>query len=76
VLHELGYPPFEPDAAHLFSQLVPRSYGRGSMLVTSNKAVGDWGNVFVGAVIATAILDRLLYHSHVVRIRRESYRVR
>ena len=76
IVDELGYLPFEPDAAHLFFQLVSRRYGRGSMLVTSNKAVGEWGNVFGDAVIATAILDRLLHHSHVVTIRGESYRLR
>jgi DNA replication protein DnaC len=76
IVDELGYLPFEPDAAHLFFQLVSRRYGRGSMLVTSNKAVGEWGNVFGDAVIATAILDRLLHHSHVITIRGESYRLR
>nr|WP_210160979.1 ATP-binding protein [Microvirga lotononidis] len=39
------------------------------MLVTSNRAVGEWGSVFGDAVVATAILDRLLHHSHVLMIR-------
>lgn len=39
IVDELGYLPFEPDAAHLFFQLVSRRYERGSMLVTSNRAV-------------------------------------
>ena len=68
--------PFEPDAAHLFYQLVSRRYERGAMLVTSNRAVGEWGTVFGDPVVATAILDRLLHHSHVVTIRGESYRRR
>ncbi|SFH18649.1 ATP-binding protein, partial [Methylobacterium phyllosphaerae] len=68
--------PFEPDAAHLFFQLVSRRYERGAMLVTSNRAVGEWGSVFGDAVVATAILDRLLHHSHVVTIRGDSYRLR
>lgn len=76
IVDELGYLPFEPNAAHLFFQLVSRRYGRGSMLITSNKAVGEWGNVFGDAVIATAILDRLLHHSHVITIRGDSYRLR
>jgi len=45
------------------------------MLVTSNRAVGEWGTVFGDAVVATAILDRLLHHSHVVTIRGDSYRL-
>ncbi|HAV63684.1 MAG TPA: hypothetical protein DCY13_15120 [Verrucomicrobiales bacterium] len=76
VVDELGYLPFEANAAHLFFQLVSRRYGRGSMLVTSNRAVSEWGGVFGDAVVATAILDRLLHHSHVITIRGDSYRLR
>ena len=46
------------------------------MLITSNRNVGEWGTVFADPVVATAILDRLLHHSHVVTIRGESYRLR
>jgi DNA replication protein DnaC len=76
IIDELGYLPFEPDAAHLFFQLVSRRYERGAMLVTSNRAVGEWGSVFGDPVVATAILDRLLHHSHVLTIRGDSYRLR
>jgi DNA replication protein DnaC len=76
IVDELGYLPFEPEAAHLFFQLVSRRYERGAMLVTSNRAVGEWGSVFGDPVVATAILDRLLHHSHVLTIRGDSYRLR
>ena len=76
IVDELGYLPFEPNAAHLFFQLVSRRYERGSLLVTSNRAVGEWGTVFGDSVVATAILDRLLHHSHVITIRGDSYRLR
>lgn len=76
VVDELGYLPFEPNAAHLFFQLVSRRYERGSMLVTSNRSVAEWGTVFGDAVVATAILDRLMHHSHVITIRGDSYRLR
>src|SRR3546814_5210922 len=46
IVDELGYLPFETNAAHLFFQLVSRRYERGSMLVTSNRSVGEWGSVF------------------------------
>jgi hypothetical protein len=46
IVDELGYLPFEPDAAHLFFQLVSRRYERGSILITSNRAIGEWGTVF------------------------------
>jgi len=76
IIDELGYLPLEPDAAHLFFQLVSRRYERGAMLLTSNRSVGEWGSVFGDAVVATAILDRLLHHSHVITIRGDSYRLK
>ncbi|KIC77094.1 Insertion sequence IS5376 putative ATP-binding protein, partial [Neochlamydia sp. TUME1] len=76
IVDELGYLPFETDAAHLFFQLVSRRYEKGSMLITSNRSVGEWGTVFGDGVVATAILDRLLHHSQVITIRGESYRLR
>ncbi len=76
IIDELGYLPLEPDAAHLLFQLVSRRYERGSILLTSNRAVGEWGQVFGDNVVATAILDRLLHHSHIVTIRGDSYRLR
>ena len=53
-----------------------RRYERGSILLTSNRAVSEWGDVFGDPVVATAILDRLLHHSHVITIRGESYRLK
>ena len=76
VVDELGYLPFEPNAAHLFFQLVSRRYERGSLLVTSNRSVGEWGTVFGDPVVATAILDRLLHHSHGLTSRGDSCRLR
>ena len=77
ILDEFGYLPFEPAAAHLLFQLVSRRYERGSsIMVTSNRTVGDWGTVLGDQVVATAILDRLLHHSHVLTIRGDSYRLR
>lgn len=67
-------PPFA-NATRLFFQLVSRRYERGSMLVTSNRLVAERGGVFGDAVVATAILDRLLHHSHVITIRGDSYRL-
>jgi len=46
IIDELGYLPFETNAAHLFFQLVSRRYEKGSILITSNRSVGEWGNVF------------------------------
>ena len=76
ILDEFGTLPFEPAAAHLLFQLVSRRYERGSILITSNRAVGEWGTVLGDQVVATAVLDRLLHHSHVLTIRGDSYRLR
>src|SRR5436189_6221562 len=76
VLDELGYLPFEKRSAHLFFQLVARRYEKGSMLITTNQLVSQWGHVFGDDVLAAAILDRLLHHSHTMIIQGESYRLK
>jgi DNA replication protein DnaC len=76
VIDELGYLPFEKRAAHLFFQLVARRYERGSMLITTNQVVTQWGVVFGDDVLAAAILDRLLHHSHTLMIQGDSYRLK
>ena len=76
VLDELGYLPFEKRTAHLFFQLVARRYERGSMLITTNQPVTQWGTVFGDEVLAAAILDRLLHHSHTIMVAGDSYRLK
>ena len=76
IVDEIGYLPFERRSAHLFFQLVARRYEKGSMLVTTNQLIPQWGAVFGDDVVAAAILDRLLHHSHTLIIQGESYRLR
>jgi DNA replication protein DnaC len=76
IIDELGYLPFERRSAHLFFQLVARRYERGSLLITTNQLVTQWGAVFGDEVLAAAILDRLLHHSHTLMIQGESYRLK
>lgn len=76
ILDELGYLPLTHTEASLFFRLVARRYERGSLIVTSNKSFMDWGEVFNDAVLATAILDRLLHHSTTLNIKGESYRLK
>ena len=76
VIDELGYLSFDQGAGNLFFQLISRRYERGAVLITSNRSVAEWGEVFGDNVIATAILDRLLHHSHVITIKGESYRLK
>jgi DNA replication protein DnaC len=76
VIDELGYLPLEKQTANLFFQLVSRRYERGSMLITTNQTVTQWGHVFGDEVIAAAVLDRLLHHSHTLVIQGDSFRLR
>lgn len=76
IVDELGYLPFEQRSAHLFFQLVARRYEKGAMLITTNQLVTQWGTVFGDEVLAAAILDRLLHHSHTMMIQGESFRLK
>ena len=76
VVDELGYLPLEKQTAHLFFQLVSRRYERGSLLLTTNQTITQWGHVFGDEMIASAVLDRVLHHSHVLMIQGDSFRLK
>ena len=76
VVDEFGIWPYDRESATAFFTLVSARYERGSIILTSNKGFGEWGELMGDTVIASAILDRLLHHSHVLNIRGESYRLR
>jgi DNA replication protein DnaC len=76
VVDEVGYIPFEPEAANLFFQLVSARYERASLIVTSNKPFGRWGEVFGDDVVAAAMIDRLVHHAEVIALKGDSYRLK
>jgi DNA replication protein DnaC len=76
VVDEVGYIPFEPEAANLFFQLVSSRYERASLIVTSNKPFGRWGEVFGDDTVAAAMIDRLVHHAEVVALKGDSYRLK
>ena len=76
VIDEVGYIPFEPEAANLFFQLVSSRYERASLIVTSNKPFGRWGEVFGDDVVAAAMIDRLVHPAEVVALKGDSYRLK
>jgi DNA replication protein DnaC len=76
VVDEVGYIPFEAEAANLFFQLVAARYERASLIVTSNKPFGRWGEVFGDDVVAAAMIDRLVHHAEVIALKGDSYRLR
>lgn len=76
IVDEVGYIPFEPEAANLFFQLVSSRYERASLIVTSNKPFGRWGEVFGDDVVAAAMIDRLVHHAEVISLKGDSYRLK
>jgi DNA replication protein DnaC len=76
IIDELSYLPLERQAGHLLFHLVRKRYEKGSLMLTSNQPISAWGEMLGGEVVATAILDRLLHHSHVLTIKGDSYRLR
>jgi DNA replication protein DnaC len=76
VIDEAGYIPFEPEAANLFFQLVSARYERASLIVTSDKPFGRWGEVFGDDVVAAAMIDRLVHHAEVISLKGDSYRLK
>jgi DNA replication protein DnaC len=77
LIDELGFDPMTRQEASLFFRLVSYRYGRGAIMITTNKSVRDWTELLAGdEVLTTAILDRLLHRSHVLNIKGRSYRLR
>ena len=68
IVDEIGYLPVIAGGGNLFFQLVNARYEKGAMILTSNRGFAEWGEIFGDAVVATALLDRLLHHAIVVQI--------
>jgi DNA replication protein DnaC len=76
IVDEVGYIPFEPEAANLFFQLISARYERSSVIITSNKPFGRWGEVFGDDIVAAAMIDRLVHHAEVIQLKGDSYRLK
>lgn len=76
VVDEIGYLPIARTGAMLFFQLMSRRYEHAATVLTSNKSFDEWGEVFGDDVMASALIDRLVHHCHIVNIRGNSYRMR
>ena len=77
VIDEVGFRPLDRQEANLFFRVVSARYEKGSIILTSNKHVRDWPEIFAGdEILTTAILDRLLHHVHIIHIDGRSYRLR
>lgn len=77
VIDEIGYFPMNKEEAHHFFQAISKRYEQGSVIITSNLVFSQWTGVFANdKVVTTAILDRLLHHSHIINIQGDSYRLK
>lgn len=77
IIDELGFEPMDREEASLFFRLITYRYGRGAIIITTNKSIRDWTELLAGdEVLATAILDRLLHRSNVLNIKGRLYRLR
>ena len=76
VVDEVGYLPLERQAANLLFALVSRRYERGSIVVTSNRSFEQWGEILGDAMVAAALIDRLVHHATMITLKGKSYRLR
>ena len=76
IVDEVGYLPFEQDAANLFFQLVSSRYEHASLVLTSNLPFSNWGGVFGDQAVAAAMIDRIVHHADVLTLKGASYRLR
>jgi len=76
IIDEVGYLPFNQDAANLFFQLVSSRYEHASLILTSNLAFSAWGAVFGDQAVAAAMIDRIVHHADVLALKGASYRLR
>jgi DNA replication protein DnaC len=76
ICDEVGYIPFDPQAANLMFMLVSRRYERASLIVTSNKPFSAWGEIFGDDAVAIAMVDRLVHHAELISLKGDSYRLK
>lgn len=77
IIDEIGYLPFTAQESKLLFDVVAKRYEKGSVIFTSNLPFGQWGQVFANdTALTSAMLDRVLHHSHIIQIKGESYRIK
>lgn len=76
IIDEIGYLPIDRIGANLFFQLIAMRYEKKSTIITTNIPLSKWGETFSDNTIASAILDRLVHHSTIIKITGKSYRLK
>ena len=76
IIDELSYLQMDRERESLFFQVIRQRYEKNSLIITTNLPMGRWDELFTGKLAATAILDRLVHHCHILSITGDSYRVK
>ena len=76
ILDELGFRKLNEHIVDQFYEIISQRYEKGSLIITSNKTFDEWGNIFWDSILASAILDRIVHHCHLVLIKGESFRMK
>lgn len=77
IIDEIGYLPFTTQESKLIFEVIAKRYENGSVILTSNFPFAQWGQIFAGdAALNSALLERVLHHSHILQIKGDSYRIR
>lgn len=76
IIDELSYIKMDRERESLFFQVIRHRYEKNSLIITTNLPMGRWDELFSGKLAATAILDRLVHHCHILSITGDSYRVK
>lgn len=74
ILDDLGLRPLRYDEPQDLYELIRRRYERGATVITSNRSVTEWYPLFGDPLLASAAMDRLLHHAHVIEMEGDSYR--
>ena len=76
IIDELSYLKMDKEKESIFFQVIRQRYEKSSLIITTNLPLSRWDEVFTGQLAATAILDRLVYHCHILSITGDSFRVK
>jgi DNA replication protein DnaC len=76
ILDELGFKALPSYSADDFFDVIAKRYEKGSCIITTNKSFEQWGDIFTDNILASAILDRMVHHSHIFKINGPSYRAK
>lgn len=76
IIDELSYVKMDKEKESIFFQVIRQRYEKSSLIITTNLPLSRWDEIFTGQLAATAILDRLVHHCHILSITGDSFRVK